>query len=966
MDAKTDAHIIESFPKALSEGWIQPFYQPVIRSITGKLCSFEALARWIDPQLGMIGPGSFIPVLEQANMIHLLDLAIIRQVCARIRLSIDRGETPVPVSINLSRLDFELCDIFSEVTQTVRDHRVPRDFLHIEVTESLMAERGDIMGAAIDRFRAAGFQVWMDDFGSGYSSLNVLKDYSFDELKLDMKFLSSFDDRSRRITTSVIQMAKQIGLHTLTEGVETEEQFTFLRDIGCEKIQGYFFGKPMPYDEAMEHLASRGIEIERPAEHHYFDDIGLVDLLSAVPFVTHRERAQGLTARQLNSIPLAMAEVRKDSFSIFFFNEAFEQTVTGIGQVSNVFAPEMLGQPQPYTRLPSRINRLIDSLRTGKEGRIYFISNEEYYEVQAKRVAQMRDTYCVLFRMSNLSKAAELEKTTRLDESLRQVYSLYERVTLIDVGADYIMTLYAGTQEDLIPTRANLGKLNMQYCETWIHPEDQKEYRAYSDRSTMERRLLSSGNDAVTELFRTRVGHGAYEWKEYTLLRLQKDQYVELIRNVHDEVLELAKRASRLPLGFAGARETADALEASVWRTLVNSDVINLFWKDGDRRFLGASRGFLDYYGFASVDDIRGKNDEDLGWHVQPGHYRNDELDVINEGITTYFEPGHCMRGGENRDILASKTPLYDPNGGICGLVGYFLDKGAMMANDVRGDETSRRDLLTGLLNSRGIHEEARIFRDEYFLRGTDFTRISVSIDEIGTINRQYGYDFGDKAIVAFGSALRQSFAQTAAIGRCSGHQLAVLCQIHEPGEEAELRARVKRAAERVKQVDGMDMTLYVSVGSCRFSETETLEEQTKKAEVRQLADHDEHLSVTSRQTRASEIFHLYDNLPIAYAVYRVVMGDDNTVSDAILFYVNHRFEERYGLKAAQLLGKGTRELFDFLDDDWYETARRAAFEGEIVTKRFVYEPTGETYYMTASQVIHSGYCCFTYQEIDV
>jgi PAS domain S-box-containing protein len=179
------------------------------------------------------------------------------------------------------------------------------------------------------------------------------------------------------------------------------------------------------------------------------------------------------------------------------------------------------------------------------------------------------------------------------------------------------------------------------------------------------------------------------------------------------------------------------------------------------------------------------------------------------------------------------------------------------------------------------------------------------------------------------------------------------------------MRLKAKEVAERIHDIDGIAFTLYVSVGTCRFSEVETLEQQTKKAEVRLLADNDEHISLVNRQARASQIFHLYDNLPISYVVFRVLTDEHGQVTDARIFYVNHTYEKRAGMTSAELLGKRTRELFPTLEESWYDTARRAAIEGENVVERMSFEPTGKTYAMTASQVIHEGYCCFTFTELE-
>ena len=140
--------------------------------------------------------------------------------------------------------------------------------------------------------------------------------FFFDELKLDMGFLHPFNQRSQRIATSIIEMAKSIYIHTLAEGVETEEQFIYLRNIGCEKVQGYFFGKPLPYEQILQHLQNKGITIELPHDRNYYDQIGQIDLLSSVPFMSSSERDAISSAKRLNSIPLALIENTKNSFKI--------------------------------------------------------------------------------------------------------------------------------------------------------------------------------------------------------------------------------------------------------------------------------------------------------------------------------------------------------------------------------------------------------------------------------------------------------------------------------------------------------------------------------------------------------------------------------------------------------------------------------------------------------------------------
>ncbi|MBP5291666.1 MAG: EAL domain-containing protein, partial [Lachnospiraceae bacterium] len=502
-----EQYVLDNFTTALENNYIQVYYQPVIRTMSRKLCSFEGLARWVDPELGVIRPDQFIPVLERVSKIHLLDRHVIREVCRLLRNTLDVGGIPIPVSINLSRLDFSLCDIFSFVNEEVSYYKIPRDFLYIEITESIMAEQTSTMIAAVNRFREAGYQVWMDDFGSAYSSLNVLKDFSFDEIKLDMRFLSSFNQRSRRILASVIQMAKEINICTLAEGVETEEQFEFLRDIGCEKVQGYYFGRPMPFKDIIVHLKELGIGIERPNERKYYSDIGKVNLLSAVPFMGEEERGLISSARDLNSIPLAVAEGYEDSFSILFYNTAFEKTVREAGYGANVFSLNRLGEKMPYSLLPVSVINLMDSTKVNGDGRMSFVSNEDYYEIQAKCIAHTKEVYCVLFRLDNISKGRGEDKRSTLDAGLKQIYSLFERITLINIREDSITPLYVTTRDDVVSGRVDIKALCREYAEKWIIKEDRAAYLEFSDISTLNERIKESNKLHISQYFRVYTRH---------------------------------------------------------------------------------------------------------------------------------------------------------------------------------------------------------------------------------------------------------------------------------------------------------------------------------------------------------------------------------------------------------------------------------------------------------------------------
>jgi len=255
------SYVVNNIDNAVENGWIVPFYQPVVWSDSKELCGCEALARWKDPVYGQLFPNEFIPVLEEYRLIHKLDKAIFEAVCKDIRGALDAGKPVVPVSLNFSRLDFELMDAIQELENLVVKYNIPREMIHVEVTESALTDNLSNLNAAINRIKELGYSLWLDDFGSGYSSLNVLKDYQFDVVKIDMRFLSNLDtsEKAKTLLECIVQMADRINMLTLTEGVETAAQADFLHSIGCTRLQGYLFGRPVPKDEFYNRIENGGL-----------------------------------------------------------------------------------------------------------------------------------------------------------------------------------------------------------------------------------------------------------------------------------------------------------------------------------------------------------------------------------------------------------------------------------------------------------------------------------------------------------------------------------------------------------------------------------------------------------------------------------------------------------------------------------------------------------------------------------
>lgn len=258
-------YILTHFSEALKKGWIKDYYQPIVSSANTKVSDEEVLARWCDPEKGILPPDSFIPVLEDAGLLYRLDLYMVDRVIENLKMKEKMGIHATPISVNLSERDFTSCDMVEEINKRLDAAGISRKMITIEITERAIGREPKLLKDVIQDFHDAGYEVWLDDFGSDYSSLNILQNFNFELIKLDMKFLRQFDENkiSRLIIEEMLDLANKAGIKTVTEGVETKEQALFLKNSGCTKLQGYYFGKPQSVEDLRkEYLAGNTLVYE--------------------------------------------------------------------------------------------------------------------------------------------------------------------------------------------------------------------------------------------------------------------------------------------------------------------------------------------------------------------------------------------------------------------------------------------------------------------------------------------------------------------------------------------------------------------------------------------------------------------------------------------------------------------------------------------------------------------------------
>lgn len=809
-DMVNTAFVLRNFENAMEKGHIHVYYQPITRALTGKVCSVEALARWKDPEKGMIFPGNFIPVLEKMKLIHLLDCYVIESV-ARIYHRLKKAGHPVvPVSVNLSRVDFDTMKPFDFMEEIIYRYQVPRQFFHIEVTESALTRDTGVLKKELFRFKKAGYQLWLDDFGSGYSTLNVLKEFPFDLLKIDMAFLRNFNEESRKIIRSIILMAKNLSIHTLAEGAETKEQVDFLRESGCEDIQGYFYGKPMSTEDFEKKLGEGVYTAEGPLEKVVMNRIGLVNVLT--------------------DKPMGLFLNRKDRFVLLLKNDALKQVGDAVYGGGNIYfeGNEVLHSNPVYPWMQA----LIDGSReSGQEQSVVAMRNGFMLKNSIHTLAGSDTLSGGTVSVINMSVKNENGPIKTLDTLYRNMMRIFDALYYYQ-GDNNTVDVILSTIPGMKPGSVLPGAQWLQLSESYVHPDDRKQFMQFIQPENIQKVAADSIHRLSSAHFRIKDSHGRYRWKEviamvmgqaeenHILLGAKETALTPLVPKERAEFLRLY--ASTLP----GVRdkETKEEKEWNFVHSLKKKSEFKFFWKDGNRRFLGASDAFLQYYGFSDETAILGKTDEDMGWHLGDSTYKAEEEKVLQKGQISYNARGKCIAKGKLYSIRATKVPVYDGNE-IIGLLGWFVDLDSEAEAKERDSVYRLTDDESGVLSYRGIVIEEEYYADAFQNAGMMYECILLDIPAIEDFGKSYGMDGRKKLVRRIAEEIRNCFGTRAVIGRMGVNRFIILQNREEEGMiEKELDA-LSGKLQAIHSVDGWPCTLFLRTARVDCTETEDVDE---------------------------------------------------------------------------------------------------------------------------------------------
>lgn len=802
------AYVLRHFDRSLREGHIRIYFQPVIRTLSGKLCGMEALARWEDPDKGLLTPGIFIPVLEGARIIDKLDRYVLEAAARFLAERRRKGLPVVPVSVNLSRVDFEVSQPLDMVEEVMKRYRLPRRLICIEITESALVKSEKVLRKAIAAFRKAGYECWLDDFGSQYSSLNVLHTFYLDELKIDMAFLRHFNERSRKIIKSIVVMAKTLGIHTLAEGAETREQVEFLRSIGCEKIQGFYYSRPRPWQEIEQWMKGKKIDMESAAEEAVLNRVGLVNVVTHEPVVLYLGRGSHIR--------------------LLLQNEAHERNLKGATAVTAEEVNRALADPDFPLR--EKFLAFVKRLLARQERQtMTFTDNGFYFQLSGEILAGDENLYAGETSVYNLASDERMKKTESLDSLLRRTVSICDELSLYHTEEGTLEVLETTSSlfhpGDQMPAEDTFHR----FAERRVHDEDRERFLHFVEPSVLYSLGSEKNRYVPCELFRVRERNGNYVWKELDAYLLDHRGGKDILLMMMGAAIERAWDREAFLNAFVRSFAVAGNSRAEEWRkkaavfsSFQKEGHIKWFVKDRNRRFTAVSRDFLSYYGL-TADQVLGKTDEEMAWHVDNEPFKHIEETVIAKGITARHAIGSCLVRGRLKTIAATKFPVYDGRK-ITGLAGYFHD---MAEEKVLGEEERKLSFVdseTGLASYRGMIAAGLTYEDSYQRRQVEYMAMQVNIPAMNEVEHAFGHKVHQVLLAKVVDILSALSLPDISLARIS---LSSFIFLFKKEGHKDMEKRILEAADKmheIKEIEGFPITLYLQYAMVSRRETSSLD----------------------------------------------------------------------------------------------------------------------------------------------
>jgi diguanylate cyclase (GGDEF)-like protein len=470
-----------------------------------------------------------------------------------------------------------------------------------------------------------------------------------------------------------------------------------------------------------------------------------------------------------------------------------------------------------------------------REHALTYPSGNQYMRINAQVIATCNGRTMVRVNLYNITRQTDEEEQAVRDGIMKNILYLYDDIALEDLDKDVVELFFlsgSGKAGQTQGKRFGIRKIMEKYVKEIIYPEDRDRYLAYADIETLQERILADGRGYLSDYFRTKGADGNYHWLVHTILVVPKSDYRKylLISKPAPFEDEKVMKSLRRNYGREFISETIpEELEDEIisagllWKNLVEYSHINYFWKDKDRRFVGVSQSFLDYYGMKSEDELIGKTDEEMQWHVSDGPYKSDEEQVISEGVYIHDVPGKCIIRGTLHNIEATKMPIYR-DGKIVGLIGYFVDLDSQNMSRKALKQISTVDTVTGLNNIRGLIENMVNYIEEYRKNGSDFVVISVEVEEYVRFREAYGEAEGDSLLRMIAGVLLRTFNHAASLGRFSNGIFYIFYRYQDQKDVSDKVKQIREGINDLHRVGDCVCTCFADIHTEYAASSEDVE----------------------------------------------------------------------------------------------------------------------------------------------
>ncbi|MEF9997719.1 MAG: EAL domain-containing protein [Lachnospiraceae bacterium] len=902
LEIQNEQEILNMMKTALENDHFQVYLQPKYQLQNNAMAGAEALVRWIHPQKGMIYPNDFIPIFERNGFIMKLDEYVWETVCKVLRRWIDEGKDPLPISVNVSKVNIynpQLCDV---IISLVEKYQLPPKLLQLELTESAYTDNAEVVLDVMKRLQGYGFVIMMDDFGSRYSSLNMLKELPVDVLKIDLKFLAGDDltGKGGNILSSVVRMAKWLNLHIIAEGIETKEQSDFLKSIGCADGQGYYFAKPMPiveYEALVFDAEKRRIKYEEleTSNHLNIDDIwspsAQVNLL-------------------FNSIISAVAiyEMNGDTVEILRVNDGYvELTEDSYDIINNVDVTlKQVIHPDDYEQfidIFERAKRTTDFAegnfrRDKKNGNMFWVN------LKLKYLSGVGDRYVFYGALSDITDEKKME------EKLQR--TLFELETMIHVSSAGVCKFYYDDEKKYEIIYANdVFYSSRGYTKEQFEKEEQNNLESImlpEDSQGAERiitKAIEEGQDKTEYELRVRCRNGEIK----TFLCNVGIMYTEdeiIINSIDSDItsmksmeLQLKTANEQLQSQYTQERHFRETVVANAV-AFYEIDLTHNIIVDGDQESLGTmghakSTSFEELitdiaetkihpddkdmfltqvnYQKLLLDDQNDLGEVKVEYRVRSSE--DGEYDWI-EGVFTFFE----CKDNSHRYCMWTSQDINDRK-----------------EYELLLKEKADRDALTELYNCISFQEIVSNYLERY-QNGVCYM---LDIDNFKRINDTKGHAYGDEILKIVAFILNSSFTSTSIVARMGGDEFAVFL----PGQFArnkieEFAQNTCRKVNEIQEQEEVDICFSCSLGVAIVDkETTTYDQLYKNADKAQYfskrGGKNQYAIYESNQPEKKQRILVADDVEMHRMILRGILCDKYEVLEAFDGLEVEKVLEAYG-----------------------------------------------------------------------